>query len=273
MPEVLRAQDGTPTITEDREGNLVMVEKVFVKNCDGSTPQKRLYSALTAPGMPQRGDLADIPGVFCQHREAAPWGDTDAIVVLTFKGFPPIQDNLMGGIPQRVEIGVSLSQEETEFDADNRAKPFNQREPIRVTYQANGSTSSDAQTVTVPVLIPRPTYVFERWTTKNPGEKARKLVGRVNRDAWRGIVAEGALCTSITGVSTDGEKTWLERTEIAVDEIDKFRQVARYRDRNTGTLPELSKSDIESENGVKHVSVQSREDFNLLELPVNPVNA
>lgn len=269
--EVLRGRIENLSISVDSEGGKQIEEVCFVKDCEGPDPLSKLHSALTAPGMPQEGDPCSIGNVFLDKRTAKAWGDNDAVVTLSWKSKPR---SIPGGgsgpgsvIPRRTEVGVTLRQVETDFDAESRRQTeLAKRIPITVGYAAEGATVGTTQSVTVPCLVPSPTLIYETIERKNPAAEAIKYVGATNSKAWKGVAANVALCMSITGVSDDGEKTWRVRREFAFDPFDKWKQTARYRDPITQRLVALTAADVAAGNGIKLIEVQDSLDFSKIKI-------
>ena len=118
----------------------------------------------------------------------------------------------------------------------------------------------------VPILIGMKQVSFRRETTNDPEDYAEDYIARTNSVTWRGYPVGTACCVSLTGEST-GRGTYIEASSFAIDRINKFKQVARFRDPQTGEYPALTAAQLVGENGIKIVTVQGTANFNTLALP------
>lgn len=251
--------------TEDPlTGQMTYVEAVHVCDLDPGTPGTLIAQALSL--VPARGTAGPIAGTVLVQRNPTPWPPLDCTVELVYQS--PGPGDIIDG-PPRISIRTSLSQSETDFTAEDLAKPFAQRKPITVSYDSSTTgapgPSAQKQSVRVPILLPRSVVVFNRRTSTNPAARSRQYVGKLNADSFLGHEPETFLCVEVAADSFNGS-TWGEVLSFEFDPIEKFKQVARWVNPSTGIAPELTPNHLANENGIRQIAVQGKVAFAPLNL-------
>jgi hypothetical protein len=210
-------------------------------------------------------------------RTFRPFAPVDCFVSMYFGS--PISGTLLG--PVKLDISVSLTQAETQFDAANQALPWNMRTAISVQYDASspgapGSPIFNPPLIqvwppiaggTVPYYAQYPTATF---TTTLPladfnvGALGTQYAGTTNSSTYMGEPPNSLLCMGINGSSDDGMITDVTQFHVQRDIYDLWTPVLRYIDPVSGLPPKLTQTQIAAYNGVNQIVVQGQEDFNSL---------
>jgi len=266
MPNIVKElgeQDGLRAYTKN--GDRYLDIPYLVENTRGNNTAQRILSALLeTPNLPLDGDEV-APGCFVYDRTATPYGDSDAVVVV--KAGPK---QLVIGVPggqlfKKYSVGTTTSQVPTNFDRTQLMKPFKDRVPVGVGYTPEGGVGR-IQTATFPYLAQNSTLVLqERFeaTLEKVSIVSRVFSGKVNKNKWRGGPKNSWICFQLTGESLDGVN-WDLTGVFGYDNVDFWRQTARYVDPLTGQTPQLTAKDIKAENGIRQIDVQLEEDFSQL---------
>lgn len=228
----------------------------------GITPEAKLIEATNAV-IAQVGDIgADHPS------------EPDSKIV-AFRPRAVSSDQVQVGIVYRkarfslplnqslIEVGASLSEDETTKDADGN--PFS----VEYTYPANypgdkaGQTWGDVGDA-VQKLVPSMTIVVTRREAASPGDTAKQFVGKVNDGPWSLDSTANArqwLCTSITGRSEDGGLTYTVVYQF--ERRETWDLGIYFINPDTGKPP----ADLVDGVGIKQVQLYTEADFDLLGLP------
>lgn len=274
-----------PTIEVDQEeglrasfadNKLTVSIGLFIKDLDNPFPGAgehfRLLSAYALSGVPKPEDQIIVYGrrLFARSFDLEPWGPADASMRVTY-----VEDAPTGSTaPVIIESGSTFEQAETDFEASELAKPFAQRKPMVVKYEAKWAVGAQfkPQSVRTPVLVGKP---FRRYVIPylgfDPGELAEKYVTKTNLRPWKpkgpkspyGV--DEVMCLSIVG--RDSGQGWEGTFDFAIDRVTKFHQVARWVNPENGQYPELTAKDLAAGNGIKDAIVQFQADFNALPIP------
>ena len=100
----------------------------FARDLSEGSAAQLIAQALSM--CPPVGSPGPIGNTVVYSRDPEPFPPVDCIVKVNYG--PPIAGSLFG--PPKLRIGSTAEQQETEFDADNLAKPLLQRTPIVVRY-------------------------------------------------------------------------------------------------------------------------------------------
>lgn len=186
---------------------------------------------------------------------------------------PPIAGTLLG--PVKLDIGTSLQQGETSFDAANLALPWTMRTCIQVTYDQNSMTApmtvteTNTQGGSVPFYFQQPTATFTvtlPLSDYNVGALSTQYTGTTNSETWKGEDPNTLLMMQIFGSSDDGEITDVVKFTVNRDIYDFWMPFLRYIDPISGKPPKLSATQLQNMNGINQIMVQGQQDFN--DLPI-----
>jgi hypothetical protein len=278
MPAVAEDLNEGLDLQEDENGRLSLTRTFFCTDLTGATPVEKFAQALTltAGGTAHTG--GDVPAAFSfiivngkklyvKSRRLEPFPPADATVYVAYG-----EANLTaaGYGPTIIECGSTCEQNETEFDAVERAKPFAQRNPIQLLWDKNNTTpgaNAKKSTPRIPIYTGKSVKVFRRQQTIDPSSYADQFVARTNSGGWKGYSADQALCLSITGVNQNsGAGLWDTIHEFAIDKEGLHRSIVRAIDEDTGLPVFVDQARIAASNGIKEVVGQFRADFNSLAL-------
>lgn len=252
-------------IQRDDLGRVTVTRSIHAKDLPGSSALDQLNYAYANYVPPAGSILAGFtPSVLCLGASVKAWGNADAEIVINYR--TPDSSTPGSGNAGQIEIGTTLTQSQTNFDAANLALPPDSRQPIQVSYTPPGSSVTRTVPGRAAVLVPRSTLVIERTETSQPGVVSRSYVGKTNSTTWLGEAAGSFLCTSITGRSNDGGATYVVTYTFDFDPVDSFQSVVFWEDPMTRARPALSPSDMSAGNGVTWVTVYGSADFNALGL-------
>jgi hypothetical protein len=254
------------------------VWQFFLADVPGDTALSKMANALNDPGLPSLGAglVVRLPGtntfraIYPQDYEVTPWSDGDATVTVTYAerdlSIPS------GGLTGRAFIsgGTSVKQIETEFTYDEMQKPFLQRTPIEISYDAdqNGAISGGRHTpqgVRVPAFVPDACVTFTRYERTNPMERSLQYTAKRNASPWMGAQKYSLLMLAVT-FDQLGSSLFRTGYVTAYDPITLHNAVARYIDVKTGLPVTLTKEQVAGQNGIKEIVVQGDEDFNALNI-------
>lgn len=219
-------------------------------------------TAHTGGNIPDRWEQINVRGItlWCKSRDADPWPPTDAVVTANYDSeSPPVA----GFAPATIEVGSTLEQAETVFDADNLKLPFASRVMISVD-PPSAYAGADPQYPSVPILVPKPSIVITREQSSSPEWMADRFVGKRNSINWRGYAPGTVLCLSICG-RNGGDGIYVSTFCFARDPLGKFLQVMRWKDA-LGGFPILTAADISGRKGIREVDVQGMDDFNAMSI-------
>lgn len=271
----------TPTITEDLsdglqlsqsdDGTIRFTRVFFCADMPGANPKEVFTAPLlmvsgglthTGADIPNRWDLLTVRGInfWCKGRSISPWPPNDAVLTATYDTVEP---PVAGFGPTIVEVGSTLEQDTTVFDAANQILAWGSR-AIIVVNPPSAHSGEDPQYPAVPILVPKPTIVITRETSTSPESDADTHVGRTNSVIWRGYAVSTVLCLSIVGRNS-GDGIWSTTYSFARDPLGKFVQIARWKDAK-GLYPALTVADVSARAGIKDVVVQGSSNFNLMSL-------
>lgn len=254
----------------------------MVQDLDEGTDQQLLAQAIAQldGGGFARGSsglLTGIPGIYAAgstvllSRTLTAFPPTDVNFVLNYG--PRIAGTLLG--PVKLDIGTTLQQGQTSFDAANLALPWNMRTCIEVTFDELSAgapglvTETNTQGGSVPFYFQQPSATFTttlplaEW---NVGALSTQYTGKTNSEEWKGEPANSLLMMMIVGSSEDGEITDVVRFQVNRDIYDYWMPYLRYIDPLSSFPPKITPAQLRAFNGIKQITVQASEDFN--ELPV-----
>jgi hypothetical protein len=274
-----------PTVEVDQEeglrasvnnGKLTVSIGLFIKDLDNPFPGAgehfRLLSAYALSGVPKPEDQIVVYGrrLYARGFELDPWPPADASLKVTY-----VEDTPTGSTaPVVIESGSTFEQTETHFLAQEMLKPYAQRKPIVVKYEAKWAVGPQfkPQSIPLPCFKGKP---FRRYTIPylgfDPGELAEKYVSRTNLRPWKPkgaktpYLPEEALCASIIG--RESGQGWEGVFDFIIDRETRFHQIGRWTDPQTGERPELTPKDLATNNGILDGVVQLQADFNVLPIP------
>lgn len=257
-------------MSQDDSGKWTLNRSFFCTDLPGSTPLDMFsapYAMTTTGGVthgggniPDRWELLTVRGIdlWCKSRDVEPWPPSDAVVLATYDSdSPPIA----GFGPPTIEVGSTLEQSTTVFDAANLALAWASRAIIKVD-PPTANAGEDPQYPEVPILVPKPSIVITRETSTSPEADADRFVGRRNSVIWRTYPIGTVLCYSIVGRNA-GDGIWQSTYQFARDPSGKFLQVIRWKD-SQGRFPALTITDVSTRKGIKDVNVQGEDDFNAM---------
>lgn len=254
-----------------------------VKDLDQGTTQTLLAQAIAfLPPRYSPASLAGIPSVYgygssvLLSRRLKPWPPCDVFATLNYG--PRIAGTLEG--PVKVEIGTTLLQQQTVWDAANIALPYAMRVPIFVDYDSTqpnaapsvwhgpgtGPTIRDGGSV--PVYRQHSTARFTTTLVGSDytiGTLSTKYSGYVNSTTWKGEPPGTILMMAVNGVSEDGEITYVTTFDIAYDPFDMWTPYLQFILEQTGQpVAGLTNGQVAGNNGIKPIVVQGSTNFNSL---------
>jgi hypothetical protein len=164
-------------ITE--EGGVKQLTRIFFcTDLSGSSPIEILYSPYlliasegthTGGDIPERGERITIGGedFWCISRSIEPWGTNDATVTCVYSTQSQPEPGGSGYSPTITEVGTTLEQDQTNFDATNLALAYASRTPITIPPPA-AFAGQPSQNPTVPIFVSKATIVVSRTQTVSP---------------------------------------------------------------------------------------------------------
>lgn len=254
----------------------------MVQDLDTGTDQELLAQAIAE--LDANGFYRGAPGLLIGLPYVYPPGST-ILLSRSLTAFPPTDVNftlnygspiagtLLG--PVKLDIGTTLQQGETAFDAANLALPWNMRTCIEVTFddKAAGAPAhvgeDNTQGGSVPFYFQQPSA---RFTTTLPlaewnvGALSTTYTGLTNSEEWKGEPANSLLMMEISGSSDDGEITDVVHFQVNRDIYDFWMPYLSYIDPITQRRPKLTPAQLQAFNGITQITVQGEIDFN--DLPI-----
>lgn len=227
-----------------------------------------LAQAMSVAGVPAPGTSMELEGrtLYAMRYSVGAWSDADAELIVTW-----VEDEAaMGGVGTEVEVGSTLEQGETDFTAEERAKPFLERSPMYVLWNpaVDGATvdsSEFRQHVRLPYFAGKPFRRYTKTLSEDPGALAEEFVGATNSTAWKGYEPEQVLCMGIVGRNA-GNGGFRTTFDFAIDKELLWHQIGRARDRATGEFVAVTNAQLAGGNGIDEFVVQKQADFN--DLPI-----
>jgi hypothetical protein len=202
--------------------------------------------------------------VYAKSFEVVASADADAELRVGYVNTP-----LSGFDNVVMETGTTYEQDETDWDAENVVKPFNQRTPMYFLYdpQRQGTPNDTPDTrhaVRLPVLTGKSFVRYTKTISKDPRIYSERFCSppKTNNRPWKGYATETVLALQIVG--RNAGQGWSTMFDFAVDKIGHFRQVGRVRDPQTGEPIPLTQQQVSQNNGIKEFTVQPKENFSLL---------
>lgn len=284
-----------PTLVEDlseglklnfKDGERIELSRAWdAQDLTGLTPTATFASALTLPGLPKPDQPIQITDPRGKVRTLWPAN-------YSLDPFPPADARVTIGYSERdlsiqgsdefgkctISGGTSVRQIDTEFDADNLAKPFLQRVPIFVAYDptqgalAGGgggaiATTTQRQGGSVPAFLPESSITFTRFERSSPDGRSRDFGGKRNASLYRGCAAGTLLMWSVTfdQIATD---LFNASYTMVYDPYMLWNQILRFVDPLTGQPPRLTQTQLAGQNGIKEVQTQQDVAFQSLQLVV-----
>lgn len=267
------------TYSEDQKSTVPMYTLVaWVEGLDPGTDQSVIAQALSL--VPPRYTDGSLFGI------SPPYGSGSTVLlsrsVRIDPRFPtscyvdmhfgsPIAGTLLG--PVKLDVGTTLQQAETSFDAANQALPWTMRTCIEVKYDVStsGAPGANAQVDggTVPFYAQYPTATFTVTlpiADYNVGALSTQYCGMTNVSTFMGEPPGNLLMMAIHGTSEDGEVTNVTQFALNRDAFDQWTPVLRYIDPVSGKPPKLSPSQLQHYNGINQIVVQGISEFN--DLPI-----
>lgn len=284
-----------PTLVEDladglkltfTDGEKIQLSRAWdAQDLTGLTPTATFASALTLPGLPKPTDPIQITDPRGKVRTLWPAN-------YSLDPFPPADARVTIGYSERdlsiagsdefgkctISGGTSVRQIDTEFDAENLAKPFLQRTPIFVAYDptqgalAGGGSGAIATTTvrqggSVSAFIPESSITFTRFERSAPDGRSREYGGKRNAAPYRGCAANTLLIWSVTFDQIANDLFTASYTMV-YDPYMFWNQILRYIDPLTGQPPRLTQTQLAGQNGIKEVETQQSVAFQPLQLVV-----
>jgi hypothetical protein len=236
------------SLSVDRQG--ITTTRVFIVEGLTGSEHSRLQSALTADGIPSRGDAHPSSTSYrVDSLRVDPIDDSPskARITVTYKPWLPrrfVPDDTQDC---DVQIGASLQEVESVYDYSG--------DPIIVTH--NEIDQRGKVTKSVVIL----TLQLTRRETSNPRAKAQTYTGKVNYGTWLNDPPHSWLCKSISGHSDDGGDSYMVTYEFQRQLPDWDVEVA-WVDPATGEHP----VDLVEDVGIKWVQIYESINFSGLNL-------
>lgn len=188
-------------ITVDQQGT--SATRIFIVEDLTGGPEGRLQQALTASGIPSRGDSHPISSAYRVDSirvEPLEGSVTKARVTVTYKPWIPRRFVPNDTQDCDVQIGASMQDVESVFDANG--------DDILVTHN---EITQRGKINKAEVIM---TLQLTRRETTNPRTKAQQYTGKVNSVPWIGDPEMSWLCRSISGHSDDGGDSYMVTYEF-----------------------------------------------------------
>ena len=237
--------------------------RVFLVTAVTGAASGRLLAAINATGIPQIGDAHPaVSSIRCSLRSAEAAGADNSTFRVTCQYTTPTYTT--GGVddPAQISIGSVAQDGQTTNDKDGNAIMIG---PFDYTKGAETVTMPQ-QSGLVSRMYPSPSVSFQRRVTSMDQlvSEATTYVGKINSVAFNlnngGTVVIGAgsaLCTRISGVSSDGGVTFDVTYDFQVR--DSWKADVVYIDQATG-LPHAEATDANT--GRKSVDIYETANFN-----------
>lgn len=244
-------------------------------------PDVRLYSAILAPGIPRYGQFhkahAFLPVTLVEAAYADKGTSGIAIVTITY-GFLPA-----GGAPTyftnapsevtlpQIEILTTVQPATTQFEI----LPNGTKVQIKVAYLEPppegepGPAATVVQSGRVEYMLPMETRRYMRREFRDPGDKNRLYVGKINSVGIFDDPPHWWMCTRLDGVSDDGGATSNVTYEFQRNP-ESWNPFVTPTDPATGNPRALTPADQLIPNAARTVRISEAIDFwplNLLLVP------
>ena len=227
-------------------------------------PRMRKFEALNADGLPRGGEQHPFPlqPLFCASRSVQ-LIDTDKAKV-TCKFQPGTIDNVPpdegAGSTLQIRVGTTVQEVETSLDVNG--------DTIRVSYdyidideQGNQTVRNESQTGTVKYQLPMTVVTLSRKETRDPLDKSRIFVGRMNSGSVFGDPAHWWLITKLEGESSNGGKSFNVTYEFQ-RKIGGWDPTVVFIDPDTGRPPEdILEQTLAGGDAIRTVQVLGEADF------------
>lgn len=257
------AGGGFQDYKEDPEkGSVSYSVGAYVKDLAPATTAAMVDEALSL--MPSTYNPGPISNTYVWTRDPKLVLPYDCEVRLNYRGALPV--------PVKIETGGTAEQQESEFDAANRALPLNLRRPLAVLWNprspgapgADQATLADAQGARCPFWANKSTRTYTVRLLYDPTPLNDAFTGRTNSATWKGYAAGVALCMGIRGKSDDGGFSYLTDFSFAFDPADKWMVAARWVEPHSGRPPKLTPGQVAGQNGIIFPVMQFSADFSSL---------
>lgn len=245
--------------TEEGDDGLAVLEQWTVDGLSGLEDAAAQYAALTASGLPQRGEGHPyVPGVYVRHRRVTNKTHDACDIAITWTPRTGTSGTASETEPVIMRLVSGSVLTTTEVDKDGN--PI----VLQHTY-TSGPKAGATDQVGGAVEIEVPVQVFEgrRLESGSPRDKGRDYVGAVNATPFAGDPARTWKIDAIECDTRDGGLTYdvLYRASYNPDTWDSR---AVYIDPDTGQRP----PDLVVGEGLKIVRVRPEVDFGPLNLVV-----
>lgn len=236
-------------------GEMTMTRLAKVYGLDiTSPPARRLYDAMTNPGVPGIGDPhEDVPGLFVVSREAAGLGPTHVDVSLQYS---TQTTNIPGGQNKSVRYSAGVRSIPVYKDAFGQLIEVSYTNPEGATDKVSGSVTKQVPTL---IMTVEKTQGFDPYDAGHTD-----FVGTVNSSTFRGKSPGFWLCTSVSGNSDDGGNTYRTAyTFEATNEPGGWTGTLFYIPRGDSKPP----PDVTTSNGIEDgIALYQKRNFNSLGL-------
>jgi hypothetical protein len=229
----------------------------------GGDPLDQLAEAMEVAGVPEYETSRNLLGrtIYARRYRIGAWGDTDAELFVTW-----VEDETaLGGTGTVVEVGSTVEVSESDFDAIERDKDWDDRTPMVVTWDpaSTGAPSAGTdQPVRLPYFAGKPFRRYTKTISEDPGGMAEDFVGAVNLSPWKGYPAYSVLCMAIIGRNAgEGFST---NFDFAIDKKNLWAGVGRFVDPTTGRVVQVTNAQVAGRNGIKDFQMQVAREFNAL---------
>lgn len=180
-------------------GRLVSVKRLAIVSGLADTDYKVLFSALDEVGVPQdRATLDGAPDLYLVERNPKLVGENIVHVELLYQAFFVSDDILLSDPPYNVlEGGQRTSIQQLETNKDENGDKIE----LSHTYPAddpNYPGETETQGGSIAVFLPQKTFNLKfRRSTSTPWVMSDQLIGRINRNVWRGEPKWTWMCTAV----------------------------------------------------------------------------
>lgn len=243
----------------------IKVSRVFMVSGIEGNPSGIIPAALTAGRIPQVGEPhPSIGNITCDSVTAVPVDGAEVQVTANYSALKTGQT----AVDENAQVQISFSSSVQSVETNQFFNASNNKELMILEYTF--PPDEDPNGVAGPKkIVPTATReqailvaTLSRLESKPPLEKSKAFTEHLNKRTFLGSGPRTWLCTSITGVSSDGGQTY-QVTYVFEFSQDKWDTTLAWRDEETGAIPD----DVDTQpEALKAFQLQPTANFQDLDL-------